>query len=153
MISGKKITRNTQNLNWSDYSVIWTTELGNFPKSSKSRVAESRLTQIFNIRWTHYCSLLQFSWPNTQVLPTVCHTYLERFHLRFFGTFLVHLVLCKSASKWIKWSLLKNDSTYVYDFISFRELGAPYTCGELLRPLRRNCCSLLLWVLILNSPM
>ena len=29
-------------------------------------------------------------------------------------------------------------------FISSRELGAAYTCGELLCPLRWNCCSLLL---------
>ena len=32
--------------------------------------------------------------------------------------------------------------------IFFRELGAAYPCDELLRPLRWNSCSLLLWVLI-----
>ena len=38
------------------------------------------------------------------------------------------------------------------NFISFRELGAAYSGDELLRPLRWNCGSLLLGVLISNSP-
>ena len=44
----QKNTKNTQNLNRWDYSVIWATELGNFPKSSKSRVVGSRFTQILS---------------------------------------------------------------------------------------------------------
>ena len=48
-----------------------------------------KLLKFCHIRWTHYCFLLQFSRPNTQV----CQTYSERFHLRFVGTFLVHPVL------------------------------------------------------------
>ena len=58
----------------------------------------------------------------------------------------------KFDNLWVNYNPLKNCSVNLLNHSdnSFRELGAAYPCDEWLCPLRRNCCSLLLYIMILN---